>query len=705
MNKIISLLTVTALTASLLTGCSSTATTTATTTDTTGDTATVATAAAQVLSSSQTAEDVLTLTTDDAFNASDYEVGYIASTTTSITLSDSGSTVEGGGATVSGSTITITAGGTYLISGGLTDGQIVVDCEEDEVQLMLDGVSIANSTSAPIYIVAADQTYITTASGSDNELTAILVEDDSAETNIDAVIFSHDDITLNGGGTLTIIATDGNGITSKDDLIITSGSYIISADKHGLEANDSIRIAGGTFQIFAQKDGLHCENEDEADKGYIYIVGGTFTIDALGDGIDSSSQVQIENGTFDITAGGGYDTTTTTTSSNIQSGMTNSRDQMGTMPEMSGEMAVMPEMNGEMGVMPEMNGEMGTMPEMSGQMTGQMSGQMGRMSSTDSSQASLQLLAGGGGQMPGQMSGQMGTMPGMTTTTTTTAEDDSLSTKGIKAGTYIILNGGDFIIDALDDALHANQSLEIWAGTYQIQCGDDAIHAEYDTFIGGGTITITSCYEGIEGERIEIAGGTINIKSNDDGLNATRGTSSSGDIDILISGGYLFIDCDYEGDGIDSNGTILVTGGTVVIYGTTTTTDTTLDYGSSSAITGGTFIATGSAGQTLQNFGEDSTQGSILVQLSSFTTGDVILTDSSGNVIAQTTPTKSYQAVIISTPDIVVGETYTLTAGDYTETIVMDSLIYGEGNEHSMGGMTGGMSNMQGGMSGGMGGR
>lgn len=170
---------------------------------------------------------------------------------------------------------------------------------------MLNGVNITSETSAAIYVAQADKVFVTTASGSENTLTNggeyIAID----ENNIDAVIFSKSDLTVNGEGTLTIEAKAGHGMVSKDDLALTSGTYTITAAGQGLSGKNSVRIADGTYQITAGKDAVHAENTEDATKGFIYIAGGTFAAQADGDGISASAYIQIDAGDFSITTGEG----------------------------------------------------------------------------------------------------------------------------------------------------------------------------------------------------------------------------------------------------------------------------------------------------------------------------------------------------------------------------------------------------------------
>ena len=250
----------------------------------------------------------------EMFTDRDVEIGYDEETSARITLSGNSASSDSDAVQISGSTVTIKEEGTYILSGTLNDGMIVVGAEDtDKIQLVLDNVEITNSTSAAIYVLEADKVFITTASGSENTLANggeyVAID----ENNIDAVIFSKSDLTLNGAGTLTINAAAGHGVVSKDDLLLTSGTYEITAASQGLSGKDSVRIANGTYTISSGKDGIHAENTDDTSLGFLYISGGTFIITADGDGISASAYLQIENGSFTITTGEGSASVTMTT--------------------------------------------------------------------------------------------------------------------------------------------------------------------------------------------------------------------------------------------------------------------------------------------------------------------------------------------------------------------------------------------------------
>ncbi len=209
-----------------------------------------------------------------------------------------------------GKDVSITAEGVYVLSGSAKNVTIVVDAgDEDKVQLVLDGLNVTNDDSPVIYVKNADKVFVTTAEGTENTLSVTGTFTADGSTNTDAVIFSRDDLVLNGLGTLNISSTD-NGVSCKDDLKITGGVLNVSAADACIEANDSISVADGTITVkSSKKDGLHAENEDDDKEGWIYICGGTLNVTAADDGIHAVSIIQIDGGTINVTAAEGIEAT------------------------------------------------------------------------------------------------------------------------------------------------------------------------------------------------------------------------------------------------------------------------------------------------------------------------------------------------------------------------------------------------------------
>lgn len=397
-----------------------------------------------------------------------------------IALNGSSVSCSSSSVAINGNEITISSGGSYIINGTLDDGRIIVDADAAKVHLILNGVSIHSETSAAIYVKSADKTTITLAEDTDNTLSDSInyTYDDTDKEEPDAVLFSKDDLSINGNGSLNIEASFNNGITCKNDLKIISGAINVTAKNNAIKGKDSLTITGGTITLTCTDDAIHSNNA-------IYIEGGDMTL--------SSS--------------------------------------------------------------------------------------------------------------------------------------------------------------------------------------DDGIHADNTLVISDGTIDIAKCYEGLEAAAISIDGGAISITASDDGINAADGSSSSeggpgmrggpdmgensgSNCSLTINGGTVYVNA--GGDGIDSNGYIVMTGGALVVDGPTDNGNGGLDYNNYFTVTGGYLAVAGSSGMA-QNISDSSTQCGALVAVSGGTAGTpVTVADADGNVIISFTPAKSYNALNISTPDMKTDTTYTI---------------------------------------------
>ena len=554
-------------------------------------------------------------TDGDMFTERDSKSEYDASKAVTIQLNGSSATASSDSVQINGSTVIIKEEATYVISGVL-NGMLVVDAPDTaKLQLVLNGVDITSETSAALYILESDKVFVTLANGTTNTLAnggSFVAIDDN---NIDGALFSKQDLTLNGSGSLTVSSPVGHGIVCKDDLVITGGTYVVNSASHGLDANDSVRITDANFEIDAGKDAIHCENSEDAAKGFIYISGGTIKAEAEGDGIAASAYMQIADGTIDLLVGGGSE-------------------------------------NGSKAHSDNFGGFMG---------------------------------GGHGGGRPGGM--------GSGNSQTTETEENSTSMKGLKAANSMLISGGNITVNSADDAIHSDVSLIINGGTFTIASGDDAIHAEDTLTVTAGKIDISESYEGLEALHIDIQGGDIKLVASDDGLNAAGGTDQSGTTggrdgmfgggpggmgggrpggggfggmsgnsngSIKVSGGNLYINS--SGDGMDANGTLEITGGYTVVVGPTQGDTATLDYDTSGIITGGTFIGTGASGMA-QTF-SDSKQGVVAVSVGNQSAGtQIILKDKNGNTVLEHTPELNFAVVILSSPDMVKGESYAITVG------------------------------------------
>ena len=513
---------------------------------------------------------------------------YSESNSTAITFSDQTITVDGSGAAADGSILTITQPGTYILSGTLSEGQVRVETvDEADVQIVLDGATITNSTGAAIYVKSANSATITLAEGTTNTLSdgeTYTFED--SEDEPDATLFSKSDLILNGTGTLVIDANYAHAIKGKDDVTIAEGTYDITSVGDAIKGRDSLFISSGTFTIVAGADGLQSTNEEEEGKGILTIESGTFTITAAADGIQAATNLQILGGDFTITTGGGSANSSTTSEA-------------------------------------------------------------------------------------------WGTWGAPTEEAATTTTEETTSAKGLKATGSLAISGGTFVLDTSDDALHTNDTIQITGGDFTIASGDDGIHADNTVTIDDGTIDINQSYEGIEATEITLNGGDIALTTSDDGINAAGGNDASavsgrpgestftstaeGAGLLTINGGTLVVNA--SGDGLDSNGSIEMNDGTVIVNGPTDSMNGTLDYDSTFNINGGTLIGVGSSGMAMSP-SSTSAQSFLFTSSIPLAADEAIqITGPDGEVILTFEASTTAQSLVFSSPELVNGSAYTITTG------------------------------------------
>lgn len=399
-------------------------------------------------------------------------------------------------------------------------------------------------------------------------------------------------------------------IFSKDDLVITGkGSLNVeSTNNDGIASNDDLKIENGNITITSGDDGIK-------GKDSVVISGGNILINSKKDGIKSTNDTDVEKGYVFI-----------------QDGKVNIT-------------AVEDGISGEVNTLIK-NGD-------------------------------ITINTGGGSANGTKKDNLEQGRPGSQNTTTTTSEDTT-SAKAIKAGLNVVIDGGTLNIDSSDDALHSENNLVINNGNFNISSGDDGIHSNSTLNINNGTIKILKSYEGLESENITIVDGEVSVNSSDDGFNASSGNAStnenpqeagSGNEIINLKGGYITVNA--SGDGIDSNGSIEMTGGTVIVNGPTNNGNGALDYNGTFNITDGTLVAAGSAGMA-QAPGTSSTLNSVKINLTQQKANTIInITAEDGSEVITFAPTKDYESVVISSPKIKTGSNYKVyLGGSYTSSAV-----------------------------------
>lgn len=470
LNYFLSALTITAM---IATGCSVQSGGTESTTDIVTEAA--GTESSGTSSGENSSEEVTSLLTslnttsevviDTEFTARDLEVGYEESTAVFITLKDNAVEIVGDGAAVSDNIVTISREGTYVLSGMLSDGQIVVDVSDTEkVQLVLDSVAINSSASAPLYIKSADKVFITLKEGSENTLTDGTEYVQTDDNNVDGVIFSKADVTFNGSGTLNITGSYKHGIVSKDDIVITGGTYNITAVKDAINGKDAVKIKDGIFNLSADTgNGIQSKNGDNTTKGYVYIAGGKITVTKCKEGMEGTVII-IEDGTIDITA--------TDDGMNAASGSSDETTEEDTTTDSTNNLG-QEGSNGENALDGSKSGEIPAPP--SGEANGE-----GSNESAPAGGAPDGTAPGNGGgprQNPGNFGGGFG--GGM----------DEADTN-----CYILIAGGTITIDASGDGIDSNGNLYITGGTLYIygptSNGDGALDYNGTADVSGGTVLV-----------------------------------------------------------------------------------------------------------------------------------------------------------------------------------------------------------------------
>ena len=492
--------------------------------------------------------------------------------------------------------VTISEEGTYLISGTLENGQITVDAGDKNVYLVLEGVSVTSASGPALWVKQAKNTYIVLSKDSVNSFT-----DGGADAEHNAAIYSQDDLFISGDGTLNVNGNNDNGVASKDDLMITGGAINVKAADDALAGRDSVVVMGGALSLSAGGDGIKTTNTEETGKGSIAINGGSITIDAGADGLYAVSTLEITGGEMGVTAG----------ADGLQSGTT-------------------------------LTVADGTIKLTTG-------GSSANASTTSS----------------GKPNNGWGDWPDNNANT-----GDTASAKGIKASGAIVIGGGSITIDSSDDAVHSNATIAISGGALDISSGDDGVHADDELIISECTMTIKKAYEGLESSNVTIKGGEVHLTSSDDGINIAGGADSSslgrpGENRFAQSSGGLnitdgYIDINASGDGLDSNGYIKQTGGTVLISGPTNDGNGALDF-SSYDISGGLLIAAGSS-QMAQSPQGTSEQPVVSIFFSSTqSAGTLVSIVGTGGLGFE--PLKDFASLIVSYERFKMGEAYSVTTG------------------------------------------
>lgn len=583
------------------------------------------------VTSSITAQDTNVTHADDADNYKTEITGEF-----SITSTD-GSTI-----TQNDSVYTITQAGEYTVTGLLSEGQIVVNADDNaEITIVLNGTSITCSNGSPIYIKNADNVKIKSEENTYNCIVDARTEaddnsDNSSSENGNAAIYAACDLKLVGKGALSVTGNYNNGIQSKDDISIKNVTIKVNAVNNAIKGNDEVAIEYGEIIAISRKgDGIKTSNSSLSSKGKqkgnVIISGGNIDIYAACDGIDAAYGVDVSgDGNLNIYTDTYSDYSEAVAADNSGS----SASSVGTPPDMNNA-----QNNGNMGNPPDMNNSSsnsGNNPDMKGNF-------------------------GGGNRAANGIPGN---------NSSGNSSKKSYSTKGIKAESEINISGAAINISSTDDGIHANSDsgvletgedgngiISISGGTITISTGDDGIHADKELNITDGYINVLTSYEGLEAITINISGGQSFVYAADDGINACTGDGTSTPL-INITGGYVDVTTGSgDTDGIDSNGSYTQSGGMVLVKGGSSSGQVSgsIDVDGNITITGGTCVALGGICETPVNSVNAYVFSSV-----SFNSGSYSVKDSSGNEIISFTLNNSYSNGWICTSALTTNTEYTL---------------------------------------------
>lgn len=579
-------------------------------------------------------------------------------------------TVTGEGISVEGKVVEITEGGDFTVTGTNSDAMIHVDTK-DRVKLRLSGMNLTNSTGPAIYYENADKAYITVSKDTENFIA------DGEEYSVDAkaAIYSSADIEIKGSGTLNVTSALKHAIASKDDIEIEEGTLILRAlVGDGIHANEKIKISGGNISITAN-----------------------------GDGIQAEENVVIEGGVIDITTTGVVEET-----EEAFGEMNPGQRPMGNMGQpQGGRGGMQPPETGEGQNPEEREMPQGTPPEMPDGENFAEKGMRSDMQPPETGEGQIPE----GGEMPREIppernfggNGENMQPPEMGEEAVTTAEAEdgtTTSSKGIKAETDFLISGGEITVNSTEHCLHCAAEMTISGGkTVLASQKGKGISAHGNLDISGGEITVTKSTEGIESKAVmTISGGKIDVTASDDGINCggtgSRNAEESAAHALLISGGEIYVNA--SGDGLDSNGSIEISGGNIIVEGPTNNGNGAIDAESDVRVSGGTLLAIGASGMAMGP-GAESTQASFSYTIpSGYASGEKIsVADASGKILISYVTTKTGGNIIFSSPELKVGETYTLSVGENSYTIELTSTVTGADNGNMRGfGGKGGRKNM-----------
>ncbi len=521
---------------------------------------------------------------------------------------------------------TINQNGTYLLKGSY--GGIVLGDDNLNVHLILDGAKIESSTDIALNGANYKKAEVIITLIGENSI--------SSSSNGENAIHIKGKLSFNGTGSLNVESSGKNAIKVSKELMLVNCALNLSAANHAIAA---LSVSASNCQInvnFAGKDGINAECDDETTtfttkEGFIYLKNVNYTCETQGDGIQADTVVFIDGGSYNIKTTGNFV----------------SKKQMNEYDLETEDFKYI-----------------------------KVGNDYQRIASDEANRYNAS-------QLYGLAQGCKGIKVGEIEYPDENNPDKEIT---VKDGNYsIIIENGTFIINSTDDAIHANSgNLSINGGKFTISTYDDALTSDVLTKINGGEITITKSYEGIEGGYVEIAGGMINITSSDDGINAASDDTSVIE-HIIISGGEIYVNA--EGDGVDSNGSINMNNGTLIVFGPTSGANAALDADRGIVIDGGYLFAVGPLGM-VETPASNSKQNVLSYAQNQTINANTVLSllNNEGTSIFSVTIEKKCQSVIVSCPELIMGGSFTLYGGSTQLcAFTVSSVITKVGSQGNMG--------------------
>ena len=610
------------------------------------------------------------------FTSKDQDGDWDSSEATVITLKGNEAVISGNGAYTSDGNVVITNAGYYVVSGSLTDGYLSVDAyDSSKVFIRLDGVEINCSDDACIRVDKADKVFLTLAEGSHNTLNSGSTYSDQALSDgTDGTIFAHDDLTINGSGSLTVNAAYRHGIAANDDLVITGGTITVTAAADAIHANDSLRIKEASITVDAGDDGLVTSNEKE--NGYLYIESGTINVTAADDGIHTTREITLAGG--DITVSAGNDGIHSDTSIYIRNGtLLIDKCYEGI------EALIIDVSGGDITIYPTDDGFNANGNSDSQIGAGGMGGGMGRGKGDRGGMHGPQDTGSGAS------TGDMPTPPDMNSTTSAgnmPAPPDMDSTTS--AGNMPTPPDTDSEASTGDMPTPSDMNSNVNSDMNSQMSSDRNSQMSSDR------------NSQMSSDRNSQMSSDMNSQMSS-GMNSGDGNSKSStaandeETYISISGGTIRIinEAGNDADGLDSNGDIFISGGSIYVSLQGSGSNSAVDFGSESGgvaeISGGTIIACG-ASSMAEAFDSSSTQASILYNTSTVAEAGTTLSikDTEGDILLSWEVPCSFSSALVSCPQLETGGTYTVSIGDDTEEITLEeiSASYGDAQSSMFGG-------------------